>query len=322
MIEILPLLTGGLVLFLYAIAQLSQVLGDIFTDKARYAIEKYTRNIFVSVLIGTILTILLDSSSAVIILTITFINARSLSFKNAMGIIMGANIGTTFSSQIIALDVEKFAIIPLLVGLILKVFIAHPNAKKYGSILLYFGMLFFGLFIMEEAVLPLKDSATFKGWITRIEDHHVQGAFIGGLVTLIIQSSSATMGMAIVLAKQNLINTAGGVAVMLGAELGTCSSTLLATIKGSRQALKAGLFHLFFNLITIAIGLVVFHPFVELILFISSNQSIDNQIANAHMLFNIGGVLIFLPFTGLAHKALNYVLPDKKETSTATIGKN
>lgn len=309
--EIFPLLIGGLVLFLYAISQLSEVMKDIFSDKAKGIILRYTSNIFSSILIGTILTIILDSSSAVIILVIVFINSKTLSFKQAIGLIMGANIGTTFSSQIIALDVGKYSILPLFIGLVFEVFVKNKEWRRYGNIMLYFGMLFFGLYIMEESVLPLRDSEVFSKWIERVEGSSLQGALIGGLITLIIQSSSGTVGMAIVLGKQQLLSIAGGIAIMLGAELGTCSDTLIATINGSRQALKAGLFHLMFNLTTILIGLSVFTPFVELVERISRTADIGSMIANAHMLFNILGVVLFLPLIPLMEKGLNLLIPDR-----------
>ena len=313
--EIIPLLIGGLVLFLYAISQLSEVMKSIFTEKAKHAIQKYTSNVFSSLLIGTVLTILLDSSSAVIILVIVFINARTLTFKQAIGLIMGANIGTTFSSQIIAMDIGKYSIFPLVIGLIFEVFVKNKKWKKYGNVFLYFGMLFFGLFIMEESVVPLKDSAVFLDWLKKVEGNPIQGALIGGLVTLIIQSSSGTVGMAIVLGKQQILSAAGGITIMLGAELGTCSDTLIATINGSRQALKAGLFHLLFNLTTIIIGLLLFEQLVNLVIYLSNTDDIGNIIANAHMLFNILGVILFIPFIGLMEKGLNKLIPEKVKFS-------
>lgn len=316
--EVLPLLIGGLGLFLYAISKFSEVMENAFSDSAKHTIEKYTKNIFLGIIIGTVATILLDSSSAVIILTIVFINAKTLTFRQAIGIIMGANIGTTVSSQIIAMNVGKYAIAPLILGLIISLASTKENVKRIGKIMLYFGMLFFGLYIMEESVVPLKDSPLFEEWILRVDKNPVQGALIGGLITLIIQSSSATVGLAIVLGKQNLITIAGGIAIMLGAELGTCSDTLLATIKGTRQALKAGLFHLLFNLTTIIIGLILFTPFVSLVHWISGNQGIDNHIANAHVVFNVMGVLLFLPFVGLAERSLNYLLPEKKKKDVSS----
>ncbi|WP_083467602.1 Na/Pi cotransporter family protein [Croceitalea dokdonensis] len=311
MIEILPILLGGLLLFIYAISRLSKTMEDISTEKAKRMIAKYTGNLILSIFVGMALTILLGSSSAVIILAIVFINAGTMRFRQAIGIIMGANIGTTFSSQLIALDVGKYAVIPLIIGLCIDFFAKRETIKKYGNALFYFGMLFFGLFIMEQSVLPLRDSALFEKWITRIDQNLIQGTLIGGLITLIVQSSSATVGMAIVLGKQNLISLAGGLAIMLGSELGTCSDTLIATIKGTRQSLKAGLFHLLFNFITIVTGLLVFDYFLQFVLLVSQGQPLNNQIANAHMIFNLVGVLAFLPFVNLTEKLLDYLLPEK-----------
>jgi phosphate:Na+ symporter len=311
MSEIITFLIGGLVLFLFAISQLSEVLKSVFTEDAKSIIKRYTSNIFSSIAIGALLTVLLDSSSAVIILVIVFINAQTLTFRQAIGLIMGANIGTTFSSQIIALSVGKYSIVPLLIGFAMMIFLKSKRWKSYGKVLLYFGMLFFGLFIIEHSVLPLKESELFTQWIARVEDDAIYGALIGGLITLIIQSSSGTVGMAIVLGKQQLLSAAGGIAIMLGAELGTCSDTLLATIKGSRQALKAGLFHVTFNLFTILIGLALFSPFVNLVSFISSSDDIGTMIANGHVLFNILGVLLFLPLVHWMEKGLNALVPEK-----------
>ncbi len=316
--QVLPLLIGGLVLFLYAISRLSMVMKEAFSDRVKEVLHKYTKNILVSVIIGTIVTVVLDSSSAVIILTIIFINAKALSFRNAMGIVLGANIGTTFSSQIIAMDIGMYSIVPLFIGIMVDIFSRTERQQRVGKMLLYFGMLFFGLYIMEESVLPLRQSSMFEVWMSRLESP-LQGALIGGLVTLVIQSSSATVGLAIILGKQNLLSIAGGLAVMLGAELGTCSDTLLATINGSRQAIKTGLFHFFYSLITIILGLIFFSPFVRLVETISAGQGIDNHIANGHMLFNIIGVLVFLPFIGLIERAFNRMIPEKAEASISAL---
>lgn len=310
--SVLPLLLGGLVLFLYAITRLSDVMQQLFSQRAKKVLEKYTSNIWSALLIGTLMTILLDSSSAVIILVIVLINAKTLTFRQAIGLIMGANIGTTISSQIIAMDVGKYAVIPLFLGLGLLVFGQSDKWKKYGNVLFYFGLLFFGLFVMETSVDPLRDSVIFKEWIAKVEGNEWHGALIGGLITLIIQSSSGTVGMAIVLGKQSLLSIAGGMAIMLGAELGTCSDTLLATINGSRQAIKAGIFHLLFNFATILLGLLFFEQLVSFSLWLSTTDDIGNIIANGHVMFNILGVLIFLPFIGFAERFLNALLPEKR----------
>jgi phosphate:Na+ symporter len=262
--------------------------------------------------VGIVVTTVLDSSSAVIILTIVLVNAGTLSFRQAIGIVMGANIGTTISSQIIAMDVGKYSPIALIIGLALLIISHNPKIARTGKILLYFGMLFFGLFTMENAVEPLKEHPQFAEWMIGLENP-LYGALIGGLVTVIIQSSSATVGMVITLAKQSLITLPAGIAVMLGAELGTCADTLLATIRSNRQALKTGLFHLFFNLLTVTLGLLLFVPFVALIKKISGDIDIKNQIANAHLMFNVSGVLLLIAFVPFFEKMLNKLLPDSRQ---------
>lgn len=169
---------------------------------------------------------------------------------------------------------------------------------------------------MEKSVSPLQESEVFSNWIAKVEGNHVHGALIGGLITLIIQSSSGTVGMAIVLGNQQLLSVAGGISLMLGAELGTCSDTLLATVNSSRQALKAGLFHFIFNLCTIVLGLLLFAPFVEIVERISDTDAFGKVIANGHILFNVLGVLLFLPAVGLVEKALNRLVREKAAGTT------
>jgi phosphate:Na+ symporter len=310
MTEIILSILAGLVLFLFAVNSLSDTIQNAVGENAKKWILKFTSNTFSAVITGTIVTTILDSSSAVIIITIIFVNSRLLTFKQAMGIVLGANIGTTISSQIIAMDVGKYSLVLLLIGFVL-LFVSKSNkVNNTGKIILYFGVLFFGLFTMENAVEPLKDNPTFLEWLAKTEKP-LTGSLIGALVTLIIQSSSATVGMAIILSKKGLLSLAGGIAVMLGAELGTCSDTLLATIKGSRQAIKTGMFHLTFNFLSIVIGLALFTPFLNLVKWISVNAPVERALANAHMIFNISGVLIFVWFVPLFEKILNNLLPDK-----------
>jgi len=312
--EVVLSILAGLVLFLFSVINLSEILELSIGDKARAWIKRYTSHIFSSLIVGIIVTTLLGSSSAAIIITILFVNTRILTFRQAMGIVLGANIGTTISSQIIALDVGKFSPVLLIIGFVLLLASRSPQMKNTGKVILYFGILFFGLFTMEKAVGPLNDEAFFLEWMKRTETPII-GTMVGAVVTFIVQSSSATVGMAIILAKKGLLSLTGGIAVMLGAELGTCSDTLLATIKGSRQALKTGLFHVTFNLLTIIIGLIFFYPFVDLVTFISSSVSIERAVANAHMLFNILGVFLFVWTIPLFEIGLNRILPDRPRQS-------
>jgi phosphate:Na+ symporter len=308
--DILLMVLGGLGLFLYAVSSLSDTLREMLGSKTKEILKKFTGNLFTSILTGLVITVLLDSSSAVIILAIVMINAKVLTFRQALGIVMGANIGTTFSSQIIAFDIGKFSPVPIFIGLLLTVLSASPRISKPAKVLMYFGILFFGLYTMERAVEPLRNDVRFNGWMAALESP-VKGAATGALVTLMIQSSSATVGMVITLAKKGLISLAASLAVMLGAELGTCADTLLATIKSNRQALKTGLFHLTFNLISILLGLLCFPFFVKLVLWISGNAHLERMVANGHMLFNILGVLLFIPLIPSVERILNKLLPDK-----------
>ena len=316
MAEIVLSIIAGLVLFLFAINSLSTTLQTTVGDSANNWLKKFTSNTFSSIVVGAIVTTLLDSSSAVIIITIVLVNANILTFKNAMGIVLGANIGTTVSSQIIAMDVAKYSPVLLLAGFVLIIATKKVKTNNIGKIILYFGILFFGLYTMENAVEPLKEKPLFLDWMKKTENP-VTGSLIGAAVTLIIQSSSATVGMALVLAKKGILSLTGGIAIMLGAELGTCSDTLLATINGSRAALKTGLFHLTFNLISIIIGLILFYPFIALVTTISGNAPIERALANAHMLFNTLGVLIFVWFIPIFEKLLNKLLPEKVVNITA-----
>ncbi|MCA6437171.1 MAG: Na/Pi cotransporter family protein [Bacteroidetes bacterium] len=311
MTEIVLSIIAGLVLFLFAVTNLSETLKSALGENANVWIKKYTSNSFSSLLVGIVVTTLLDSSSAVIIITIVLVNSQVLTFRQAMGIVLGANIGTTVSSQIIAMDVGKYSPIFLLIGFILLFVAKTEKLSNIGKTVLYFGVLFFGLFTMENAVEPLKDKAFFTEWMKKT-DNPLLGAMIGAVVTLIIQSSSATVGMAIILSKKGLITLTGGIAVMLGAELGTCSDTLLATIKGNRQALKTGLFHVTFNLLSIILGLFLFYPFVEFVKTISSGATVERTVANAHMIFNVLGVLIFIWTIPFFERTLDKLLPEKK----------
>jgi phosphate:Na+ symporter len=308
--EIILSVLGGLGLFLFAISNLSDTLKDVLGEKSKQWISKLTASLFTAIITGTIITVILDSSSAVIIMTIILVKTGTLTFRQSLGIVMGANIGTTFSSQIIALDIGQYSPIPIVVGLILSFIARSEKLSKTGKSILYFGILFFGLYTMERAVEPLRDEKRFVQWMTMLETP-LRGVGVGAIVTIIIQSSSATVGMIITLAKKELLSLSAGIAVMLGSELGTCADTLLATIRSDRQSVKTGLFHLFFNIISISVGLLIFPWFVQLIEKISGNANLQQKIANAHMIFNIGGVLLFIPFVSVVEKLLDKLLPQK-----------
>ncbi|TGD77602.1 Na/Pi symporter [Hymenobacter wooponensis] len=169
------------------------------------------------------------SSSVVIILAIALVSAGALPFRNSLGVVLGANIGTTIPSQLFAFDLGQYAVVAMLPGLLLLSFAKKRTGRTMGRALFCFGLLFFSLFIIGEAAAPLKDYEAVQAWLLKLENP-VRGAGAGALITLLIQSSSATLGMVIKLAAKGLLTLPAGIAVMLGAELGTCSDTLLATL--------------------------------------------------------------------------------------------
>lgn len=310
MLNIILEVCAGLVLFLYAISSLSKTLIHAIGDKANHWIQKFTSNTLSSILVGAVITTLLDSSSAVIIIIIILVNSKILSFKQAMGIVLGANIGTTVSSQIISLNIGKYSPILLVAGFLLILFSKKEQFQNIGKVILYFGLLFFGLYTIENAVEPLKNEVFFADLMKKVENP-IAGSIVGAIVTLFIQSSSATVGMAILLTKKGFLSLTGGIAIMLGAELGTCSDTIIATIRGSRAAIKTGLFHVSFNLLSICLGLILFTPFVVLVNKISAGTSIERALANAHMIFNVSGVLLFAWTLPFFEKILNKLIPEK-----------
>ena len=313
MLNIILEVCAGLVLFLYAISSLSKTLIHAIGDKANHWIQKFTSNTLSSILVGAVITTLLDSSSAVIIITIILVNSKLLSFRQAMGIVLGANIGTTVSSQIISLNIGKYSPILLVVGFLLILFSKKEQFQNIGKVILYFGLLFFGLYTIENAVEPLKNELFFADLMKKVENP-IAGSIVGAIVTLLIQSSSATVGMAILLTKKGFLSLTGGIAIMLGAELGTCSDTIIATIRGSRAAIKTGLFHVSFNLLSICLGLILFTPFVVLVNKISAGTSIERALANAHMIFNVSGVLLFAWTLPFFEKILNKLIPEKVDS--------
>ncbi|RIV17792.1 Na/Pi cotransporter family protein [Fibrisoma montanum] len=294
---------AGLALFLYAVTLMGDTLKELAGDKMRGFLARFTSNPFSGIVTGTVATTLLDSSSVVIIMVLTMVNASLISSIESFGVIMGANIGTTISSQIIAFNIAEYSPILLVAGLILSVIGENETRHKLGKVLFGAGLIFFGLWTMDKAVEPLRDYPPFFEWMKKL-DTPVEGALIGGLLTLIIQSSSATVGIAIVLASQQLISLQAGIAIMLGAEIGTCSDTLLAVIGRSKEAIRAGLFHLLFNIASVVIGLLLIQQLIATVEWLSGDAPLGRKIANAHVLFNVLGVVLFAWFIPYFHRSL------------------
>lgn len=299
---------GGLALFLYGVDILAGSLKQAQGGRFEKLLKRSSSNRLLALGSGTAATVALDSSSVVIILLITIVDAGLMPFTNALSVILGANIGTTFSSQIFAWNVDTYAPLPIAAGLLWKALGKSERAKRNATILLGLGLVLFGLNIIGTAAEPLKDHPGIIAWLRELENP-VLGVLAGALVTIAIQSSSAMMGIVITLSGTGVITLPAGIAIMLGAEIGTCADTLVTTIGRSRAAVKVGIFHLLFNAISVAIGILLID---QLARFGAATASDTGQrIANAHVLFNVVGAFAMVPFVGRLSALLDRLVPER-----------
>lgn len=302
---------GGLILFLFGVLQLAAGVEALASEPARAWLARFTSNRFAGVLVGAVATTVLDSSSVTIILVIALVNGGLLTFPQSLGVILGSNIGTTVSSQIFAMDVEAYAPLVLLVGFVVFATARGSSRRRSaGLAVLGLGMVFFGLHYMGQAVQPLREDQGVMQWMTGLERPLV-GAAAGTVLTVVLQSSSAMLGIVITLASQGMISLPAGLAVMLGAEIGTCADTLLASMGRSRAAVRAGVFHLVFNISTVTLGLLFIDHLAWLAQVLPSGGSVARQIANAHVAFNVLGVAVCVVFTPQMARALERVIANR-----------
>lgn len=298
---------AGLALFLFGVQTLAAALRENQRGRFERLLKRFAGNRFGGVASGTAATVALDSSSVVIILVIAIVDAGLLPFSASLPVILGANIGTTFSSQIFAWNVDQWSPVMLAAALLARAFAKGDKAQAWSNALLGLGLVLFGLHTIGDAAAPLEEDQRIRDWLTRLESPAL-GILAGALATVAIQSSSAMMGIVITLAGGGLITLPAGIAIMLGAEIGTCADTLMATVGRSRAAVRAGLFHLAFNIVSVGLGYLLIDALAA---FAQASASDTGQrIANAHVAFNVAGALLALPFTQAAAKALERVLPD------------
>jgi phosphate:Na+ symporter len=295
MTQTLTLLVSGLSLFLFALQGLAELLKTFAGSKLNRFLHRASINRVRGVITGTVVTTLMDSSSAVIIILLALVKSGWLSALASYSIILGANIGTTLSSQIIALKLANYLILALPLGLFLGFFSKKDRSTRAAKVLSYLGLVFLGLHLIDLAVEPFKHDEALRGVLLGL-NNPIYAAFTGMVVTLVIQSSSATVALGITLVGSGLLSTDAGIGIMLGAELGTCSDTLLACLGKNRTALKVGAFHFLFNLGTIFIALALFSKFTAVVRWLSPTAEGGQLVANAHFLFNGLGVLLVLPF--------------------------
>ena len=317
-LEIAISLLGGLGLFLYGMNLMAEGLQKSAGDKLKKIVEKLTSNTVIGVLVGTVVTAIIQSSSAATVMVVGFVNAGIMSLSQAIGVIMGANIGTTVTAQLVSFKLEAIAPVALGIGIILYLFSKKEKTKELATILLGFGILFTGMEFMKDAVKPLAEYEGFRRALIYFGEHQFLGIIAGFAITGIIQSSSASMGMLIALASQGLIPLSSALPILYGDNIGTCVTSLLSSIGASRNAKRAATMHLTFNVIgTLIFVLILNYPISALVKWLDPTDA-ARQIANAHTIFNVVNVLILLPFAKYIVKIVLKIMPITEEESEVT----
>jgi phosphate:Na+ symporter len=314
-------LAGGLALFLYGMEKMGEALKVVAGDRLREVLGKLTTNRIMGLITGTGVTAVIQSSSVTTVMLVGFVSAGVMSLSQAIGVILGADIGTTITAQIVAFKVTKYALGLVAIGFVLVFAGKTEKAVNYGSLIMGLGLIFFGLGVMSAGMKPLR---TYEPFIQLMQEvsNPVIGILIATAFTALVQSSSATTGVIIALATQGLITLEGGIALALGANIGTCATAGLACIGKPREAIRVAVAHVTFKIIGVLLIIWFIPPFADFVRLISPASEgltgIDKlaadtprQVANAHTLFNVGIAFLFLPFTNQFARFCEWVVPDK-----------
>ena len=310
---ILISLIGGLGLFLYGISVMGEGLQKSTGPKLEKAIGLLTSNVVMGVLVGTVVTGIIQSSGATTVMVVGFVNAGIMNLYQAIGVIMGANIGTTVTAQLVSFDVSILSSIALGIGIVLYMVGSKgkPMLKNISEILIGFAILFIGMRFMKDAVAPLSTYPAFRNIIAQLTKHPLLALLAGFLMTTILQSSSASMGILIALSSQGLMPLSGALPILYGDNIGSCTTSLLSSIGANKNAKRAATMHLCFNIIgTILFMFVLNKPITAVVQYLNPADP-ARQIANSHTLFNVVNVIILLPFSKLIVKLAMLLIPDR-----------
>ncbi len=306
-------LLGGLALFLYGMQMMSSGLEAAAGSKMKLILERLTANRFLGVLVGAGITAVIQSSSATTVMVVGFVNSGMMTLNQAVWIIMGANIGTTITGQLIALDVGALAPLFAFIGVAMVVFVKMPRAHHIGQIMAGLGVLFIGMEMMSSSMMPLRDSQAFVDLMTRFSNP-LLGIAVGALFTALIQSSSASVGILQALATSGAISFSSSVFILFGQNIGTCITAVLASIGTSRSAKRATIIHLMFNIIGTVLFtiLCILFPLADLVASFTPDAPAA-QIANMHTTFNIVTTLLLLPLGNQLASLAVRILPEQPE---------
>jgi phosphate:Na+ symporter len=300
---------GGLALFLVGMDMMSEGMKKSAGDRLRTILGSLTRNRLLGVGLGTFVTMIIQSSSATSVMLVGFVNSKLMKFRRTIGIILGANIGTTITAQLIAFKLTDYALLIIVIGFLLLYFAKKQGIKYIGQAILGFGILFFGMHIMSEAMHPLRTYYPFIDLLQGLE-HLLPGILVGMIFTALLQSSSAFIGITIVLAGQGLITLEAAIPLLLGSNIGTAITAFLASINTTREAKKVAIVNAIINTFGMLLFVLWVPEFAGIMERIS--DTVARQIANAHTLFNLTVAAVLLPFTGLLARLTDRLLPEKE----------
>ncbi len=314
-------LLGGLALFLFGMEQMAEALKAVAGERMKLILARLTVNRFMGVLTGAFVTAIINSSSVTTVLIVGFITAGLMSFAQSIGVIMGANIGSTITAQIVAFKITKAALLMVAIGFGMLFLSTQEKIKQYGGMVMGLGLVFFGMSVMSDGMQPLRSYEPFLDLMAHMESPLI-GILVAALFTGLIQSSAATTGIVIVMADQGFITLPAGIALAFGANIGTCITALLAAIGKPREAVRAATVHVLFNVIGVLIWVGFIDQLAQIVSWISpSHEELSGarrlaaetprQIANAHTLFNLANTLLFIGLTSQFARLVEWLIPDK-----------
>jgi phosphate:Na+ symporter len=315
-------LFGGLAMFLFGMDQMSEGLQAAAGDTLKDLLAKLTKNRVMGAITGAIVTAVLNSSSVTTVLVVGFISAGFMSLAQSVGVIMGANIGSTFTAQIVAFNVSQYALILVALGFFMLFASKQEKTRHYGSMIMGLGLIFYGMGVMGDAMTPLRSYEPFLDLMIRMENP-LLGILVGAVFTGLVQSSAATTGIAIVMAAEGLITLPAGIALAFGSNIGTCVTALLAAMGKPVEAVRAAVVHITFNIAGVLVWVLFIPQLADFIVGISPSApelsgkerlaaEVPRQIANAHTVFNVANTLLFISFTGIFARIAEKLVPEKK----------
>ncbi|PRR83555.1 hypothetical protein CLVI_08050 [Clostridium vincentii] len=304
-------LMGGLGLFIYGMKLMGDGLENAAGEGLKKILEKITSNPIMSVTVGAAVAAVIQSSSATTVMVVGFVNAGVMNLAQATGIIMGANIGTTITAQLVSFKLDQIAPLFVFAGAVMVMFARGKKRKEIGNIVLGFGILFTGMGVMSTSMTPLTTSPVFEQLIIAIGDNWFIGIITGAVITAVLQSSSATTGILVAVATAGAIDIKIALPIIFGCNIGTCVTALIASVGANKNGKKAAAIHLIFNIV----GTIIFIPFLGVLGdFVGSfSGSVTRQIANAHTVFNIANTMIMLPFSKYLIMVVNKIIPGEDE---------